>query len=784
MILLFCITDSLGRRHRCSLVCGPATTAVGAANQLRQKLSIPADVDVQLRLANDVPIRHITAPLTSLRKQRSGSAQVLRIQLWAVLSGTEAAVQQVNYAPAEVVKDGDDDHNETEDGEWDDSSHSASLPSSRRHSSATTPQTARVVISGPPAKAMPVPVQAKVPLTARTHLAPPTTTSSTTPRCASEQIHDSLSASEAKKSTCTTPTPTPALTSPEPATPRVIKRRSMLEASLADSALAAGAMPLTARGPVRRLPVEATRDIFDVPQTARGAPQQVAGARRAEGLGALYKTGYARRDAAVAQIMLREYPKLVVREPREVVLAVRGDGRLSSCSYNRDFTAASDLDGFEDAAYAQWLSVGLTHALDLRTAATATTAATTEATSAHKEPQLALYAELSTIRHSCCPNAAVQYDLFSAPYAGSCRCALLDGIARGQEITYLYKHADSLAFLLLSRDRRRNLLRRRYFMECTCARCSETLENTIPAPDADSAGASNAATPDAAGAIVKKRRASKPQAEKIGTRTKAQLEAEATLTGAFFTHSSVDRDAARQKALSLQMHHDFEALQLMDDTGVEINLTLAGNVPPLHRTKQCNRLLGFLRKYGSSESVLRLHDHHWRLNLVRAAYVQETVRLCAVKGATPDARHRDPESTAIFTPTKTVYDVCLKQLAAEAVFIPAGHPHSLTTYESYLYLVAILPPALAESAARSAKTASTIKWKQLEETKAAWGVLKRTALPPNIQRIVQSTESAHSSENATAPPPPTPRPHLNHDDMPVRRTTLKAPPTSRKNGGG
>lgn len=265
----------------------------------------------------------------------------------------------------------------------------------------------------------------------------------------------------------------------------------------------------------------------------------------------------------------------------------------------------------------------------------------------------------------------------------------MEGIRRGEEIKYLYKHADSLAFLLLSRERRRNILQRKYFLDCACCRCTETLENTasttVTGSTTAAAGAASIRT------LHEKGCAANVKPLKSATRIKAQLEAELTLTGAFFTDSGVDRDAAKQRDLRQEMHEDFEALHIMDDTGVEINRALVGNVPLIHRRKQCNRLLGFLRKYSSSESVLRLHDHHWRLNLARAACVHETVRLCAVKGAMPHARQLDPCSKTLFVPTKTVYDISLKQLAAEALFIPPGHPHSLTTYESYLYLLAILP---------------------------------------------------------------------------------------------
>ncbi|KAK7195699.1 hypothetical protein NESM_000500200 [Novymonas esmeraldas] len=806
MILVFYISDSLGRRHRFSVVCGPSTTAVGAINQLRTRLSIPTEVEVEVHLSHNVLIRHVTSPLTSLRKQRRGTAQVLRMALWAVLRGPDSAVNEIDYSAADVLEDGgEEEEEEDEDEEWDGASRGSSYTPSHHcngaaGSSASGGHSTRIVFAGPPVKGSAVPVQAKAPAAAvppRPHHTP-SSARFATPESVENRRTSSPPPSDSRRRTPTsTPTPPPVRTTTSPAPPPslVIKRRSA-----ADATAAATPQPLTARGPPRRPPVELSRHTDEAPQTARAVsrpPAAIASAAlpHAVAVGSAQahrNAGYAHRDATLGHIMLREYPKVVPRDSKDIVLSVKDDVRLAENSFNPDFTATSDVDGVADSAYAQWLSIGLTHGQELR------------ASDSAAAPLLALYGEMSSLRHSCSPNSVVQYDLFTAPYAGSCRCAQFDGIRNGEPITHLYKHVDSLAFLLLSRERRRNMLRRRYFFECGCARCTETLENTISAADVQAPGAPASSSSAAAAAdarvtsaeadagtgsetIYKKRRAGRPSTAKVATRTRAQLEAEATLTGAFFTNSSVDRDAAKQRALAQEMQTDFESLQVMDDTGTEINLTLAGNVPPIQRTKQCNRLLGFLRKYGSSESVLRLHEHHWRLNLVRAAYVQETVRLCAVKGATPEARQREPNSKTLFTPTKTVYDVCLKQLAAESLFIPAGHPHSLTTYESYLYLVAILPPALAQTAQRSAQSVSNIRWTQLQQTKEAWGVLKRAALPPQIQRIVELKEQTQSPSPTSTPPPApagaaaasTTRALVEQEVQP-KKTSVKVPPSSRK----
>ncbi|GET92789.1 hypothetical protein LtaPh_3527400 [Leishmania tarentolae] len=746
MILLFHITDSAGQKHRFSTVCGPSTTAVGAINKLRFKLSIPTEVDVKLHLTSEVPIRHITSPLTSLRKQRSGKAKVLCMPLWVVLSGPETVVKEIDYSAADVIDENDEERQEEGEGGLSSLSHRSPRPiSSTVEERATNGmQPEPIVFSAPSSKMSPVPVQAKMPAAATNPRLSrkPTASVDARPERTDEAKSNALDTGDADKNAGSTAIP--GTTTTEASAPLVTKRRTTCDSSAA----AETPMPLSFRGPVRRPRIGIAPQSQDMPQTARTAPSQRATGTLAtcaapssvNGAGGLYKTGYARRDTVVGHIMLREYPKVISCDQKKMVLTVKDDKRLESLTHNSDFLCASDLDGVDDATYAQCLSIALAHGQKLHTG------------TSPDEPRLAFYCELGTLRHSCWPNAAVQYDLLAAPYAGICRCARREGIRRGEEITYLYRHADTLAFLLLSRERRRNILMRKYFMHCDCCRCTETLESCAPATVTGST--TDPATSTSASISGKEGTSASVKSEKSASRTQEQVEAELTLTGVFLTDSSVDHDPAKQRELQQEMHRDFEALQIMDDTGVEITLTLSGNVPPSHRMKQCNRLLRFLHKYGRAKSVLRLHDHHWRLNLVRAAYVQETVRLCAVKGATPQAREQDPNSKTLFVPTKTVYDVCVKQLAAEALFIPPGHPHSLTTYECYLYLVAILPPSIAQTAWDSAQSSLNIKWAELQETREAWGVLKRAALPPSIQRLVQPTEHPQPpSPNECASPP-------------------------------
>ncbi|CBZ12900.1 LOW QUALITY PROTEIN: hypothetical protein LMJF_35_2725 [Leishmania major strain Friedlin] len=440
----------------------------------------------------------------------------------------------------------------------------------------------------------------------------------------------------------------------------------------------------TAAGPVLRPPRRMAPPSQDMPQTARAVPQQLAvsalasccGADPVDRPGGLYKTGYARRDTVVGHIMLREYPKVISGHQKQIVLAVKDEERLASRPTIVTFSVRPTLT-----------------------------------------------ASMTQPMHSASPSASPT-DRNSAPapllpnlgwpsMANSARFGIAAGQTRlSSTISSLHRtlaSADAPDWRAFAAERRSSISTSTPTLSpsyCFLVKDAATSSNgntswTVPAVAALRLWRTPRLPPSPALPLLPlgppryapymKRDARPMKPLKSATRIKAQLEAELTLTGAFFTDSGVDRDAAKQRDLRQEMHEDFEALHIMDDTGVEINRALVGNVPLIHRRKQCNRLLGFLRKYSSSESVLRLHDHHWRLNLARAACVHETVRLCAVKGAMPHARQLDPCSKTLFVPTKTVYDISLKQLAAEALFIPPGHPHSLTTYESYLYLLAILP---------------------------------------------------------------------------------------------
>ncbi|CAD2216763.1 hypothetical protein ADEAN_000423600 [Angomonas deanei] len=609
MIIFFNIKDPNGVERRVSAICPPSTTGAGAATLLRNRLNIPNTVSVILLLENEIQIKHMTAPLTSLRKQRGGVKQVLQMHLWAEFQGAEEDLSVIDYSALEDISEEEDEGQDLEG-------------TARRESPGvirpSPPKGINSRHQSPLMEGNPVPVKIRRP---------------------TGQANE-----------------------------RVTKRNPR-ESS--NSPIHASGRPSGHEKPQSPL------NDGELELTSNVREEQVKGR---------YRTGYARRDIPLAGIIMKEYPKLCNNDPSQIVAAVKDDARLNSRTYNRDFSEKSAND-LSDEEYSKYLSIGVTYAVETR-AGTGIGQKT------------AFYGEILTLRHSCRPNATAHYDVYTAPYTGSCRCATFNGLKKGEEITVLYRHADSQAFLLLSRERRQNLLKRKYFFDCDCERCSMQVSNRSD-------------------------------------------DLEAKLTGVFFSDSSVDTDPAKQKELSEEMHADFSALALMDDSGVEITLSLPGNVPPMTRTKQCNRILGFIRKYTGNESPLRLHESHWRVNLARAAYIQETVRLCAIKGATPEARRKDPMSRSMFTPTKTVYDLCLKQLVVENSYIPRGHPHRLTTFESFQFLVAILPGNIASSTLKNALSNTKIDWKGLEETKSAWDIFKRASLPPNVRKSLSRQEASH-----------------------------------------
>ncbi|KAG5492145.1 hypothetical protein GH5_01051 [Leishmania sp. Ghana 2012 LV757] len=71
-----------------------------------------------------------------------------------------------------------------------------------------------------------------------------------------------------------------------------------------------------------------------------------------------------------------------------------------------------------------------------------------------------------------------------------------------------------------------------------------------------------------------------------------------------------------------------------------------------------------------------------------------------------------------------------------------------------LHLLAPLHPTVAQTVAPSAESAPNIKWKERQETRQSWGMLKRVALPPNLPKILQ----CKGQPQMPAPPGTTPSP--------------------------
>jgi hypothetical protein len=254
--------------------------------------------------------------------------------------------------------------------------------------------------------------------------------------------------------------------------------------------------------------------------------------------------------------------------------------------------------------------------------------------------QIGFYPQVLCIRHSCSPNAVCSYQS-KPPYDAVVRCCALEGLDEGEEVTILYPAVDTLGFLLLPRERRHTYLQRKYHFTCRCSRCrSDDNPN------------------------------------------------EQTLCGAFFHVSS----PADQRAASEKMREQFSQLNLLDDnTGLPSKDLSKGDA---------GRLCQFLLDYSGPDARLQLHPNHWRLSLVRIAYMWH------LAGGTLD-RH--------------CFDFALQQLQTEAKFIPIGHPLSLITYRRFKLMVSRLPSRLAGIIQRKGLDTPGIPWDVLQQLDSTFG---------------------------------------------------------------
>ena len=248
--------------------------------------------------------------------------------------------------------------------------------------------------------------------------------------------------------------------------------------------------------------------------------------------------------------------------------------------------------------------------------------------------KLAFYPQTLCVRHSCSPNSAAWYQLNAPPYHSVVRCVKLDGLQEGDECSILLPAVDSVGFLLLPRERRHQHLQKKYHFTCHCERCEDH-----------------------------------------------NSEVEQTLTGAYF---NIQGHAA-QKAISERMRDQFSGLNLLDEfTGLPTKNLGKGDA---------GKLCQFLLDYSGPDAKLQLHPNHWRLSLVRIAFLWHCVR---------------------GTLDQQCFDVAFQQLQTEARFIPRGHPLALPTYRRLKLMMSRLPPRLAATVQRKGLNTPGIEWDVLQ----------------------------------------------------------------------
>jgi hypothetical protein len=370
---------------------------------------------------------------------------------------------------------------------------------------------------------------------------------------------------------------------------------------------------------------------------------------------------FAKFGTAMSAVVCYERPLLCVAYPMQLVECVRNNAILRTRTYDPNcVTMPSSISGVQDADYAKYLSVALTHG---RTVYTTT----------KFDKKMAFHVSCLAIPHSCAPSCSFTFNARHEPYTGVLRCARAAGLEKGDEITVLAESVNRPEFFLLPVDRRHKLLQARYHFTCRCDRCMKS--GTGPSKSD----------------LLAKTSLSPADVQQLST-----ADLQSTLSGAFWG-DHVDSPSKRN-ALATEMRDAFAALGIV--SGDENCSVLVDNAT-LRKVDPAS-LLGFINKYsGSVETTpLVLHRHHWRLCLCRMAYLRRVAGSAAASAGTICKREL----------AKDTFTTAVHQLAVEAIFIPAGHPHILPTYRAFRRLVAALPATLAASVQRDAAAEVAVDW--------------------------------------------------------------------------
>ena len=401
-----------------------------------------------------------------------------------------------------------------------------------------------------------------------------------------------------------------------------------------------------------------------------------------------FQKGYALSDVAWGAPIATEVPTMSLAYSTQLGEAVANSEKLRSRTYDPSFSAGeSTMRGVDAEDFSKYVSIARTHGHLIKT-------------SDKYGSRVALYPEISCLRHSCSPNAVFRRAIVK-PYRGVVRCAQTGGSQAGDEVTVLLPSVNTLLFMLLPRERRQRLLQERYHFTCDCARC-----------------------------------------------WREEDAAELTLSGAYFA-GEAKSNAALQKRLTAEMREEFEALHIFNNTSdpsVPIDTPVGSKIP-----KSPHALLSFVFKYTAPDALLRLHRNHWRVSVVRVAYLKQAAFVLSAQSK---------ERTVPVRPflEQRSFEMALQQLTTEALFVPKGHPYYASSFAIYKKMMAILPTKLV--AALQAKSrryavdwdalgASFHMWEGAKGATVVGGDLSGTAPDVRGRPSATTASSAAGSSSAT-----------------------------------
>lgn len=338
-----------------------------------------------------------------------------------------------------------------------------------------------------------------------------------------------------------------------------------------------------------------------------------------------FQKAYALDNVSWGGPIAAEIPLLSLVYPTQMAEAVMANEKLRTRTFDPNFAIETQIQGVPADTFSKVVSIARTYGHLLRTKDKYGT-------------NVALYPELSCLRHSCSPNAVFRRSV-TKPYRGVVRCASSQGVLQGDEVTVLLPKVNTLLFVLMPRERRQKALQARYHFTCECARCWKESDDR-----------------------------------------------ELSLSGAFFS-GEAENNAQIQKRLTQEMHDEFDALNVFNATATTGPIDVPSG-PKIAKNPQ--ELLQFIAKYTKGDCNLKLHRNHWRLSVARLAYLRQADFVLTSMQKTKAIPVRP------FLEQRS-FEVALHQMTTEHLFVPKGHPFYTSTFLIYRKMMAVLPANLAAS---------------------------------------------------------------------------------------